>query len=149
MSVRKKTDGFSIVELMVAMLATSILALAVGSMLVFGWISWKRNNDSVNMQRDASLAFSMMAKEIRMSNISDVTVGSSLECSNDHGTIGFVRNGGHLDMLVDGVFRMRLVRDRVAFFNTAKTTGGLVSITLNVDAGTDLNDNTLEIATRN
>lgn len=79
---RSRCSGFSLVELMVAMVAVAVMALTVGSVLYYAWVGWSRGRDSVKMQRDVSLAMRMLAKEIRASNPADVEVGSSLKCSN-------------------------------------------------------------------
>lgn len=73
----KTKEGFTLVELLVAMLAFSIMILAVGLMLVYGWLGWRQTTHSVNMQRDAVLAMEQIAREIRTSNIADITHDSA------------------------------------------------------------------------
>lgn len=73
MKARKQSKGFTVVELMVGMLAMSVMVLVVGSMLFYGWLGWRRSMESVGMQRDALIAMETIAKEIRSSNISEVT----------------------------------------------------------------------------
>ena len=138
--------GFSLVELMVAALATAILILAVGSMLVFGWIGWKRNNDSVNMQRDASLAMRTMARAIRGSF--SMTAGASLQCVNASNTVRFVKSGNNLDMQVDGNLQMHLIRDVVRGFSAELTTTGVV-VKVSLAAGDDTATINETIYTRN
>ena len=95
---KKSKLGFTLVELMMAMLAFSILSLAVGSMLVYGWQGWKRNNDLVAMQRDASLAMMMISKEIRNAQYDEITDGLGLSFSNgvsfSESGNSMVHNGG-------------------------------------------------------
>lgn len=69
MNARKKSDGFTIIELMVSMIAFSILALAVGSMLYYGWLGWRRNTDYVAMQRDAMIAMRVVEHRIRNASL--------------------------------------------------------------------------------
>ena len=69
MNARKKSEGFTIIELMVSMIAFSILALAVGSMLYYGWLGWRRNTDSVAMQRDAVVALRIVEHRIRNASL--------------------------------------------------------------------------------
>ncbi|HEY5621016.1 MAG TPA: hypothetical protein VIR77_00305, partial [Pontiella sp.] len=52
-------------ELMAGMLAASILALAVGSILYYGWTNFKRYGETVSMQRNATIAFYTIEKQIR------------------------------------------------------------------------------------
>ncbi len=86
--------GFALVELMVAALAFSILALAVGSMLVFGWQGWKRSNDLVGMQRDATLAMMMISKEIRNATFDEISDGSGISFSGSG--VSFSESGNRI-----------------------------------------------------
>ena len=144
--------GFGMVEMMVAILATSILALTVGSMLVSGWTGWKRYNDSVAMQRDASLAMRRIAKEIRRTPTSGVTVGaSSLICINTNGIYRFSENNGNLNLKVDSGADFPLVRGFVVAsgFNSTANSSRSVRITLNLSTGSDNSNNQMIIFTRN
>lgn len=150
MSTHTKSTGFTVIELMIGMLAMAVMALTVGSMLYFGWLGWRRSNEIVNMQRDASLALRVMAKEIRMSSIDDIIEGNPLVCENANGTATFTGSGGNLD--VSGSISMRLVRGWVGSFNTVKQTDGTnswIEITLNLNTETDQNNNALKISPRN
>ncbi len=120
--------------------AFSILALATGSMLVFGWQGWKRMNDSVDMQRDASLAMHVMAREVRKSSIGDITVGNNqLECVDPSGTnVSFTVSGGNLDMTKNSTLSLRLIRRQaVSLVTTKNTANRSVTLTLSSAAGDD------------
>jgi prepilin-type N-terminal cleavage/methylation domain-containing protein len=97
--VMKKIDpskqGFTLIEVMMAAVAFALLVVAVGSMLVFGYMGWRRNNDLVNMQRDASLTMMMISKEIRNASpdeIADGTGGISFAGSG----ISFTESGNNI-----------------------------------------------------
>lgn len=139
MNKQKNKSGFTLIELMMAALAFSILALATGSMLVFGWQGWKKMNDSVDMQRDASLAMYIIAREVRKSTIANITVGDTrLECISPNGEIiEFTVMDGNLTMAVDGTFAMHLVRGQATSLKSEKTTDRSVELTLNLMAGRD------------
>ena len=77
MKIKKQRSGFTVMELMVGMIAFSVMVLVVGSMLVFGWLGWRRSAESVAMQRDAVIAMNMIAKEIRMSNLGEISYDSA------------------------------------------------------------------------
>lgn len=139
MTTQCKRSGFSLVELMAGMLAASIVALSVGSILYFSWVSWKRNNDSVNMQRDASLAMRVLAKEIRSSKMSDIETGSYLKCSN----ATFNRVGS--DLTYKG---MKLVAGWCNGFNTRQTPTN-ITVVLNLVAGGDSSTIEATFYTRN
>lgn len=144
-------SGFGLVEMMVAALAASILALIVGSMLVSGWTGWKRYNDSVAMQRDSSLALRRIAKEIRRTPMANITVGSTLICINTNGTYKFsVNNSGDLNLENSGT-DFPLVRGMVASlgFNTLSNSTRSVEVALNLSTGTDNSNNKMVIFTRN
>ncbi len=155
MSAKKYKSGFTLVELMMTAVAFSVLALATGSMLVFGWQGWKRMNDSLNMQRDASLAMHVMAREVRKSsrtnNMANITSGGMLGCVRPDGTsIDFTVSGGNLDMAVDGTFSMRLIRGQVVSLSTTENTANSsVQLTLNLAAGGDTSQILSTIYVRN
>jgi prepilin-type N-terminal cleavage/methylation domain-containing protein len=69
-----RKSGFTLVEMMVAMLAASVLAITFSAMLIATYRSWENNRDFVKMQNDASLAIALIGREIRKSNIEDITI---------------------------------------------------------------------------
>ena len=101
MSAKKKSSGFTIIELMVSMIAFSILALAVGSMLFYGWLGWRRNTESVALQRDAMVAMRVVEHRIRNAslngssplavswNASQLTFASDDDFSSSEVALGF------------------------------------------------------------
>jgi len=60
------------VELMLGMLSLAIVALAVGAMLINGWRGWVRDNQSVQMQRNAQLAMRIIEKGIRNADPAEI-----------------------------------------------------------------------------
>jgi prepilin-type N-terminal cleavage/methylation domain-containing protein len=70
----KNKQGFTLLELLIAAVAFSIFTLSVGLMLVHGWRSWYAGNEAVNMQRDATLAQTVIRREVRCSAINDISV---------------------------------------------------------------------------
>lgn len=81
-SKRTVKKGFTIVELMVGMLAFSVMALVVATMLIYGWRGWVRSRELVSMQREASLSMLMIVKEIRNSTYAGITDGSGISFSD-------------------------------------------------------------------
>lgn len=67
-------NGFSLVELMVAALATSILALTFGSTLYFVFNGWQHNMAAVELQNSAYFAMRTIAKEVRLASSKDMAV---------------------------------------------------------------------------
>ena len=68
----KRTAGFTIIELMVGMLGMAMISLAVGSMLVYGWMGWRRNMESIAMQRNAMVAMHMLEQRIRNATMDEI-----------------------------------------------------------------------------
>jgi prepilin-type N-terminal cleavage/methylation domain-containing protein len=109
-------QGFTLIEIMMAAVAFALLVVAVGSMLVFGYQGWRRNNDLVNMQRDASLTMMMIAKEVRNATYDDITDGAGISFAGsgivfDESGRDIVHSGTGIavvnDRLVPGSFKTR------------------------------------------
>ena len=151
MSAHDKTrkSGFTIVELMAAVVATAIFSLAVGSMLVYAWMGWIQYTDSVQMQRDATLAMRIIEKEIRRTAIEGITPGSSLICTNAAGQVSISKNGSDLDMQVNAGTAFPLVRDVVTAFKSETNANGSVQVALGLDTGNDNSTITMTIYSRN
>lgn len=150
MKITNSRGGFGLAEMMVAMLATSIMALMVGSMLVYGWGGWKRNNDSVAMQRDASLAMRVLAKEIRRTPIGGVTIAANtLTCTSTNGTHVFYESNGSLMLEANSAAAWPLVRNAVVSFGAQTNVANSVRITLNLNTGSDVSTNSMIIFSRN
>lgn len=138
-----RKSGFTVVELMVAMLATAILSLVAGLMLVYGWMGWHKNFSAVQMQRDTTLAMRVIAKEIRRTPIEKITDGTSLTCINTNGAYTFSTSGGDLNLEKDAGTPWPLVRDAGAAIRASKEVDakgnltGSVTVVLTLDTGTD------------
>ena len=65
MSNIRKEKGITIVELMVGIIIASVLVLTIGSMLFYSYLNWFRNQDAVELHRDATIAMDMIARAIR------------------------------------------------------------------------------------
>ncbi len=69
----KGKAGFTIIELMFAMIGMAVIAITVGSMLVYGWMGWRRSTESVAMQQNAKVAMRIIEQGIRNGKSSDIT----------------------------------------------------------------------------
>jgi prepilin-type N-terminal cleavage/methylation domain-containing protein len=65
--------GFTMVELLVALAAASILAITAGMTLVYGYSGWCRNNAAMELQREATLAMYRLSRAVRGASATDVT----------------------------------------------------------------------------
>ena len=80
----EKNKGFSLIELMAAALISSILALTAGLMVYYAFVGWIKNNRSIELQRDATIAMDMFTRTIRPREASDITaVGSTLTVGDE------------------------------------------------------------------
>ncbi|MCJ7654545.1 MAG: prepilin-type N-terminal cleavage/methylation domain-containing protein [Dehalococcoidia bacterium] len=61
----KSRKGFTLIELMVAIVASAIVVLAAGIVIVIGQTSWNQTWKKVNLQRDASYAMLRMSQSIK------------------------------------------------------------------------------------
>ena len=66
--------GFTLVEMMVTMVAAGILALTAGSMLLMVFRTWRMNEDAIAMQTESSLAMKLMAKHIRHAGVGEIEI---------------------------------------------------------------------------
>jgi len=57
--------GFTLAELLVAMLASAILALTAGAMLWYGTLGWRRTREAVDLQRDMAATLDVMTRSVR------------------------------------------------------------------------------------
>ncbi|MBL7075956.1 MAG: prepilin-type N-terminal cleavage/methylation domain-containing protein [Kiritimatiellae bacterium] len=75
----REQDGFTIVELIVGMLAGAILALTAGIILVEGFKVVHRNAEAARIQRDGSIAMEMLQRTLREVSGNDVSLDSTTE----------------------------------------------------------------------
>jgi type II secretory pathway pseudopilin PulG len=68
MRLSQKKSGFSLVELMLVAIATSIMVLIFGSIMYFSFKGWHQNAAAVELQRTAYVAMRTIATEIRHSD---------------------------------------------------------------------------------
>lgn len=132
--------GFTLVEMMAAMLAGVVLALTAGAMLIFGYTAWADHTDSVKMQNDASLAMLVIGREIRESGLADITYAANgiMFATNAvrSNATAVVVSGSQLVFQPDGFV---LVEDWVNSFN-AQMNGSSVDIMLQLRGGRRMNE---------
>jgi len=75
--VRNKTSGFTLIELMIAMIVAGIGILAVSWILLLNQRSWKEGNAKLELQRGTYLAMLKIEHEIRPARSSDMDMSIS------------------------------------------------------------------------
>jgi len=128
--------GFTMAELMVALVAASVLAITAGMTLVYSHSCWRRNNAAMELQRDATLAMYRLSRAVRGASANDVTTplaGQSAERLTIQ-TTEFRVDGDHLLYDPDtgiGGDEVVIVDGRLKTFTvTNLATGTGMSITL-------------------
>jgi len=92
-----RTQGFTIVELMVGALAGAVIAITVGTMLFYAYLAWSRHTNAVELQRDGSIAVDMITRKVRQVAVGDVSIGPGLLIiSNNVGESQFAESGNDL-----------------------------------------------------
>ena len=71
--VHKGKAGFTLVELLVAAIAASVLAITAGALLYAGILNWMKDRASMQLQGDALFTMDIFSRAIRPASISDVT----------------------------------------------------------------------------
>lgn len=150
---RYSKRGFTIMELMVAMIAFSVMVLTVGIILVFSWKSWVNYRDQLAMQRDASLAMLMISKEIRNATYDDITDGTSISFAGSG--FSFTPSGNDLlrsdgMKVVDGwlsenSFISRKLQDQ----DEKGETNNWVQVSFTLETSTDTENYSIEVMPRN
>ncbi len=155
----KKKVGFTLVELMIAMVSSAILALIVALILFMSYREWRTSNEYANLRRDAAFAVQIMAKEIRNSSYSNVTeaINNSLKLSTNavhSNSTAFARtSAGNLTYSINGTAQGQLITKGLKVFNPQRppgqTNGVLLELVLVNADGTISATNKTFIHTRN
>ena len=69
-----RQSGFTLLELLVAMLAAAVLALTAAVMLVYAYRAWQANGDAVLAQQEGTLAVDMLSRSLREAAAVDVVI---------------------------------------------------------------------------
>jgi Tfp pilus assembly protein PilW len=136
---RRAPAGFTLVELVAAMLTAAILALTAGSMLFYAFAGWQRNTENLEMQRDGTIAMDMLARAVRAAAGSNVLVqAESLQVAGGGATLRFSVSGNDLvydpDTATPGD-ETAIVAGRLASFSPTLVTNVGVAVDLALQAG--------------
>jgi type II secretory pathway pseudopilin PulG len=132
---RRNSAGFTLVELIAGMLGMAIIALAVGAMLVYGWMGWRRTAESIQMQRNSMVALRILERRIRNASLNEIAgfgVGTTQLTFSDDPDFSSTTFSEGSYVQVD------------AFSATTNSLGG-VDLTFSLSTTTDTDDNTYSI----
>lgn len=77
--------GFTLIEMIVAIMILSIFILVVGAILTSSWKFWNSGWEQVRLQRDASYAFARIEKVVRDASDADLLAGNKLQLTKESG----------------------------------------------------------------
>lgn len=148
MKKNQHKKGLTLVELMVAIVAASIVILTVAVILIAAFRSWRINNAYVDMRRDAALAIYLISRDIREATLADVaTPANQLVLP----TVTYTKTAG--GALISTDFGTIILRNVTRFNARTNGPGDGVYITLGVaDNNTGIGiaiTNTVFVNTRN
>jgi prepilin-type N-terminal cleavage/methylation domain-containing protein len=116
----KSQKGFTLIELMVAMAAGTILILAAGIVMVTGQEAWDEAWKKVNLQRDASYAMLIMSRSIQAATSAavDANGGTTLITNGTGNSVRFSRmTGTHNLQCQIGAQPQTLINDKVDYLH--------------------------------
>ena len=134
MKICGKRNGFTLVELMVAMVSAALLAIIVSLILFITYRSWRTNNEYARLRRDTAFAVQLMAKEIRNSSSNGIiaAVNNSLQLQTNAAhpayTTTFTRNAASSNLTYsrNGIVQGPLITKGLRVFNPLKQTNGIL-----------------------
>src|SRR5436853_7635692 len=78
----RRQKGFTLIELMVAVAAFSIVSLAAFAVLSSGQRNAVMNDQTVKVQQNVRLAMDLIARDIRLTGYGNPVAGTLLPCAN-------------------------------------------------------------------
>ncbi|MEI6148828.1 MAG: hypothetical protein WCS01_06995 [bacterium] len=121
MRAGRKT-GLTIVELMVGMVAASVLALTVGAIMYYSYRGWASVQAVGNMERDGALAMQTVANAVRGAASSNLT-SVAAQFAKQGDKLRYTRAGVSMDLVRQGV---------QSFTNTISASSNQVTVVLNI-----------------
>jgi len=135
-SVKNRTSGFTLVELMVVVLMVGLLVLVSTQIPLFSLSSWRKGTERLRMQRDAHYAMLRVQyklKPVSSSNI-DVSDPSKLVIDLNTGESFFLQENQLFYQDPEGVQELVIEGDAGTQFNVTSN-NGTINITLVLTKG--------------
>ena len=133
----KVNNGFTIVELLIGIIAAAILALTAGTMLINGYKGWVRSLALADMERDAAVAIHTLDLAVRGATNAVPGTTLILTMASNGVTRVFSATGASPNKKSLAYNGMTLVNGRLVSF-ASTVTGSVVGVTM-VLAGIDQN----------
>jgi hypothetical protein len=125
----RRSDAFTLVEVVAAVASASVLAVTASAMLFYGFTAWRKNQLAVELQRDAGVAANMVSAAVRRASVTDISIKPhELQIRRSPTPISFYRKGTDLVYDPDTDTKdneLVLVEGRVKTFEPVSVTGGV------------------------
>jgi len=133
-SVKNRTSGFTLVELMVVVLLVGLAVLVFTQIPLFGLSSWRKGSERLRMQRDANLMMIKIRRKLRPASSSNIDVSDShtLVIDQNTGEKFFLNDQNHLSYQgPEGTPELVIPGDTgTTQFNVTNPTGTIINVTL-------------------
>jgi prepilin-type N-terminal cleavage/methylation domain-containing protein len=148
MKICGKRNGFTLVELMIAMVSGAVLAGIVSLILFMTYRSWRTDNEYARLRRDTAFAMQLMAKEVRISSYNTITASAnSLTCPinamHTRRTV-FTRSADTLTYSINGISQGQLITKGLSVFDPVRTNSGVLLklVLVNTDGSISITNQT-------
>ncbi len=127
--MHRNKQGFTLLELMFAMLASAILILIVGLLITMPYRAMNGNQEFAQVRRDMALAVKIMTKDIRQATNDDIVPSSNQLVLNANPgppvrlPIRYALESGALNRYVNGGSGVTIIEKGVTRFVAVKTSG--------------------------
>ena len=145
-------SGFTLVELLIAIVASAIIALTAGTMIFFFFKAWRVENAAVEVQRDGTVTTEFLARKLRAASLDNILISSQqIDILGTSGTNRFYVSEN--DFLFDpnpaaAGDEIVLVSGQLTSFTPAKNSQN-ISYQLVIDNGDEVTDIRSTIKPRN
>lgn len=138
-SMKKIEKGFTLVELIIALIISTMIVLAVGGIIVSTFSFWQKGEEQINLQRDISYAALVMEKNIREGISFNIPSNTELDINQASGTgtvtasfwLDIPNNNLMADLGAGGYILVNNVQD--LSFTVSSTSSPAVNITLTLN----------------
>lgn len=131
MKTKKKQNGFSLIEIILATLASSMVILIVATILLMAYWSWRTNNAFATLRRDSAFATHILAADIREASYDGLAYSSgqlTVQSAITNKTSTFTHTGDTLTYSTDSASAL-LIPEGLQTFGSVITADG-VELTL-------------------
>ena len=126
--MKKRTSGFSLVELMVVVVVVGVVVLLSTQIPLFSLSSWRKGADRLKMQRDANYAMLRIQRKLRPARLSHIDVSDPSTLVIDDESF-FLQEDKLFYQDPEGTQELVVEGDAGTQFNVTSS-GGAINVTL-------------------